>query len=1036
MHTHPQHTLDRLDRVLRDRIAPAVHAKIAPVTVASWEVDGDGEPVPASHALGLAPLAHREPPRYEPFEVGSPWGPAWSTTWFRVEGVIPADAPEPVELTIDLGWEDHSVGGHGEAMAYRRDGHPLKAIHPRHGWLRLRGPGAVEGVVADDGSFTLFLEAAANPLLLGLPPFLVTTAGDKGTATPADFAPYVLRSAELSTLRTEVWDLVRDLEVAGGLVRELPDDQPRYWRMLESIGAALDAYDSTDPSTAGAARAALAPAMSLPAHASAHDVSAVGHAHIDSAWLWPLRETRRKVARTVSNVLDLMRVDPDFRYAMSSAQQFAWLEEDQPELFAEVTQRVHEGRFIPVGGMWVESDAVMPTGESIVRQFLHGQRYFREKFGTEPDGVWLPDSFGYSGALPQLARRAGFRWFLTQKISWNDSTAFPHHSFSWQGIDGSRIFTHFPPSDTYAAEVSQAELAHAERTFRDKMRSSHSLLLFGYGDGGGGPTREMLGRLSRSSDLEGSPRLTVRDPSDFFAEADAEYTGAGGAPIWAGELYLELHRGTFTSQLAMKQGNRRSESMLRTVEHLSALAAIRAGAEFPRAELDEIWQTVLLHQFHDILPGSSIAWVHREARDTYADLDDRLRALAADALHALDATTPSAPAPRVSFAPTSSGRWTAEHPTAEGVVDVARTADSITLDNRRLRVVIGPEGDVRSLRDLERDREVVPEGAALGALQLFRDEPIRWDAWDVDRHLFGLEQTLGRPDSLDVREDEEGAAVVTVDRRYRSSRFSVTFRLAPGSDALEIDTDIDWHEHDHMLKLSLPVDVHTTKALFETQYGAVERSVGENTPGDEAQFEVSQHRYLHVAEPGYGIGIVNDSSYGCDVRRLESSGTGLRLSLLRAARFPDPGADIGPHQMRMAVVVGDLSRTIDTAYALNSPRLDLPTQVVPALELALTEGTAAIDWVTLADDGSGDVIVRIAELAGGRARGTLIPGPGLENATVIETDLLERPAVPAADLPRGLTTDGALSEADISLRPFQLTTLRIQHPAGSTSTKE
>src|SRR5699024_994958 len=243
---------------------------------------------------------------------------------------------------------------------------------------------------------------------------------------------------------------------------------------------------------------------------------------------------------------------------------FAWLEQDQPELFAQVKQRVAEGRFLPVGGMWVESDAVMPTGESLIRQFLLGMTYFRERFGVEPDGVWLPDSFGYSGALPQLARRTGFDWFLTQKISWNDTNTFPHHSFDWEGIDGTRIFTHFPPAETYAAEVSQAELAHAERTFRDKMRSSHSLLVFGYGD--------------------------------------------GGAPVWAGELYLELHRGTFTSQLAMKQGNRRSEALLRTVEHLWAIAAVETGAAVPHHELTEIWEAVLLHQFHDILPGSSIAW--------------------------------------------------------------------------------------------------------------------------------------------------------------------------------------------------------------------------------------------------------------------------------------------------------------------------------------------------------------------------------------------------------------------------------------------
>src|SRR5699024_1233650 len=336
--------------------------------------------------------------------------------WFRVEGSVPLDAPEIVELTMDLGWEDHSVGGHGEALAYRPDGSPIKALHPRHGYLRLRGPGAAPDLVADDGSFVLYLEAAANPLVLGLPPFVVTDVGEKESAK--SFRHYELRSASVCAFDQVMWELVRDLEVAGGLLAELSDhstrywrlveaidralDQvmlelvrdlecaggllaehsyhsTRYWRLVEAIDRALDSFDDADPASAATARHQLKDVLDAPAHATAHQVSAVGHAHIDSAWLWPLRETRRKVARTVSNVLALMDEDPQFVYAMSSAQQFAWLEQDQPELFAQVKQRVAEGRFLPVGGMWVESDAVMPTGESLIRQFLLGMTYFRER---------------------------------------------------------------------------------------------------------------------------------------------------------------------------------------------------------------------------------------------------------------------------------------------------------------------------------------------------------------------------------------------------------------------------------------------------------------------------------------------------------------------------------------------------------------------------------------------------------------------------------------------------------------------------------
>lgn len=1048
MHSHPHHTLDRLERVLRERIQPAVHQRLAPVELYAWRVDGDGEPVPASHALGLETLPGREAPEYAPFAVGSPWGPAWSTTWFRVEGTVPGEATGIIELVLDLGWEPHSVGGHGEALVHRPDGTAVKALHPLHGWVRLRGPGAPEGVLRPDGSFTLYIEAAANPLVLGLPPFEVTDVGDKHTAE--SFTPYLLRTAEIASWQSEVWELVRDLEVTGGLARELSDTEPRYWRLVEAIGRALNAYDPADLTTASAARAELAEVLAQPAHATAHRVSAVGHAHIDSAWLWPLRETRRKVARTVSNVLDLMDTDPEFTYAMSSAQQFAWIEEDRPDLFARLGERVREGRFIPVGGMWVEADAVMPTGESMVRQFTYGKRYFQSRFGIDTDGVWLPDSFGYSGALPQLARRAGFRWFLTQKISWNDTNTFPHHSFSWEGIDGTRIFTHFPPAETYAAEVTPAELHHAVATFRDKARSSHSLLLFGYGDGGGGPTREMLGRASRLRDLEGAPRVEQRAPSEFFTEAEREYVAAGGPPVWQGELYLELHRGTLTSQLAMKQGNRRAEAMLRTVEHLAAIAAVRAGAPYPADELDEIWQTVLVHQFHDILPGSSIAWVHREARDTYRGLDERLRALAARAVQTLsarlqapDSTPRSGAAPGTLF-PGASGQWHLEHQHEGNQPAVAaERGENLTLDNGLLRVTIDHSGTVTSLRDLTADRELVPAGRRLGELVLFRDEPIRWDAWDIDRHVLELAQALNEPESIEIV-DADGDARVDVAYSHGASRFTLSYSLAPGAAELQMACDVDWQEREHLLKVALPLDVRAPSARYETQYGYVERPVSTNTSWDEARYEVNQHRYLHLAEPGYGVGVVNDSSHGCDVTPLDGGATQVRLSLLRASRYPDPGADLGQHRMRWSIVAADQPTTVTAAYAMAAPALDGLPELEPLVTLDLDEGAAVVDWIKLADDGSGDVIARIAEVAGGRARGHLGAARDLAGAEVQETDLLEHPLGDitspgaAGGLPEALAGHDPrpLSGAELRLGPFQLTTLRIRRTAGSSMTKE
>lgn len=955
MHLNPSLVLARLERVVRDRIRPRLHTPLAGVVIEAWRVGGDGEPVPAVHAI--------EHGDFQAFTVGETWAPAWGTTWLRVTGRVP-ESELPVELVLDLGWFDHSVGGHAEGLAYRPDGVAVKALHPRNGWVRLTGPGAAPGVLDAGGDFTLYVEAAANPLLLGLPPFLETHLGEKPGAGEPE--PYKLVSAGLHAFDPEVFALLRDLEATGDLLPHLSTGEPRYWRVLSAVEAALDA-----PTTAGA-RAALADALARPAHATAHRMTAVGHAHIDSAWLWPLRETRRKVARTLTNVLTLMETDPDLVYAMSSAQQFAWVEQDHPELFERVTKRVAEGRIVPVGGMWVESDAVMPGGESLVRQITYGKRYFLDTFGHESEVVWLPDSFGYSGAWPQIARQAGYRWFLTQKISWNDTTTFPHHTFQWEGIDGTRILTHFPPADTYAAEVTPAELRHAVSNFRDKAISSHSLLLFGYGDGGGGPNREMVARAHRFADLEGAARVELGRPEQFFTAAEAEL--GDHAPVWAGELYLELHRGTLTSQIAMKQGNRRAEALLRTVEYLATVAAVRDGVPYPYEKLDEAWKTVLLHQFHDILPGSSISWVHREARSTYRRLEVDLRGLL----------------PQGGEAGRIGSGWAVAREDAR-----AEPAGNV-LDNGIIRAEIGPDGYVVSLVDLRDGRQL--NAGDLGVLRLYRDEPVRWDAWDLDRHVLRNETPLP-------------AAVVTtagdgIVARIEKGDSTFILKYQVRAAQLDITVDVDWQETEHLLKLSLPVAVRTLRARYETQYGSIERPTHENTLADEAQYEVCSHRWVHVTEPGLGVGVVNDSTYGCDVRRVPG-GTDIRPTLLRAPRFPDPDTDRGRHTFRFAVVAGDETDTRAAADDLNAPTIDV-ADIEPLLDLEIESGHAVIDWIKLADDRSGDVIARLHETRGGRAVARLnctFP------ASIVAADLLERP----------LDSSGA----DLVLGPFQITTLRI-----------
>ncbi|QKW09560.1 alpha-mannosidase [Streptomyces sp. NA04227] len=998
----------RLQRVLKERILPAVYSHSVPLTVEAWVAPG--EPVPVAEGLAAA---------HTPVAVGDAWGAPWATTWFKVTGTVPEEwAGRTVEAVLDLGFDEKMPGFQCEALVYTPDGEPVKGLNPRNQWVRVGAP------VAGGERVEWRLEAASNPVILDYHPFLPTRLGDKDTA--GSEPQYRLARMDLAVFETEVWELVMDLEVAGELMHELPLDSGRRADLLRALGRALDAVDLQDvPGTAAAARARLTEVLSSPADASAHRISAVGHAHIDSAWLWPLRETVRKVARTTANMTALLEDEPEFVFAMSQAQQFAWIKEHRPEVYAKVKKAVAEGRFVPAGGMWVESDTNMPGSEAMARQFVHGKRFFLDEFGIENDEAWLPDTFGFAAGLPQIIKAAGAKWLLTQKISWSQINKFPHHTFQWEGIDGTRIFTHFPPVDTYNCSMLGREIAHAATNFKDKGKARHSLAPTGWGDGGGGTTREMVAKSRRLANLEGSPTVEWESPAAFFAKAEAEYAEP---PVWAGELYLELHRATLTSQAQTKQGNRRSEHLLREAELWAATAAVRSQFPYPYEELDRIWKTVLLHQFHDILPGSSIAWVHREARATYQRLAGELNAIIDGAQRAL-AGEPAQPGAELVFNAAPHSRagalagGAAPAASAEGTVTVTSLPDGgHGLDNGLLRVAIDTRGLVVSVYDIRADRETIAPGRAANLLQLHPDFPNMWDAWDVDEFYRNVVTDLTEADSVTVAE-EPGAAAVTVTRSFGSSRVTQVLRLAADSARLDIDTEVDWHETEKFLKAAFPLDLHTDRYAAETQFGHLYRPTHTNTSWEAAKFEACQHRFVHFAEPGFGVALVNDSTYGHDVTRTvrpEDSGTTttVRVSLLRAPRFPDPETDQGVHRFRHSLVPGaSITDAVREGYRINLPERRVPGSGAVS-PLAWTEDDAVVvSAVKLADDGSGDVVVRLYEATGGRARTKL--RLGFPAASVVATDLLEREL---ADGPRFVVEDGAVA---LALRPFQLVTLRL-----------
>ncbi|MEU5418042.1 glycoside hydrolase family 38 C-terminal domain-containing protein [Streptomyces sp. NPDC020667] len=1001
MHNDRSITEARLKRVLDERIRPAVHPESVPLAVSVW--NAPGEPVPVAEGLAAERV---------PIRTGEPWGPPWGTSWFTVTGTVPPEwAGRTVEALLDLGFDENMPGFQCEGLVYRPDGSPVKGLNPRNQWVR------VGEKVAGGEEVTLHIEASSNPVILDYHPFLPTELGDRETA---DDAPrYRLARMDLAVFDRTVWELVLDLEVLGELMAELPVDAPRRWEILRAVERALDAVDLQDVGgTAERARERLAGVLSAPAHASAHRISAVGHAHIDSAWLWPLRETVRKVARTTSNMTALLEDEPDFVYAMSQAQQFAWIKEHRPEVYARVKKAVAEGRFVPVGGMWVESDTNMPGSEALARQFVHGKRFFLEEFGIETEEVWLPDTFGYSAALPQLVKLAGAKWFLTQKISWSRTNKFPHHTFWWEGLDGTRVFTHFPPIDTYNAQLSGKEVAHAVRNFQEKGGATRSLAPTGWGDGGGGTTREMLARAKRLADLEGSARVTFEKPSAFFEKAHAEYAHA---PVWVGELYLELHRATLTSQARTKQGNRRSEHLLREAELWAATAAVRTGFPYPYEALDRLWKTVLLHQFHDILPGTSIAWVHREAAAAYAAVAAELEAIIGGALAALAGDASAGGCVVFNAAPHGRGGVPALGAAVESPGDGAAVravpgeGGGFVLDNGLLRVVIDGRGLVVSAYDLTADRETIAPGAAANLLQLHQDFPNMWDAWDVDHFYRNTVTDLTDVETLELT--DTGAVRVT--RAFGASRVEQVIGLPEGERRLDITTEVDWHETEKFLKAAFPLDVHTDRVAAETQFGHLYRPTHTNTSWDAAKFEACAHRFVHLAEPGWGVAVVNDSTYGYDVTRaVRDGGTGttttLRLSLLRAPRFPDPRTDQGTHRFRYALVPNaSLGDAVREGHRINLPERRVPGARAVEPLVSVPDDSVVVSAVKLADDGSGDVVVRLYEAGGGRARIRLTAGFAVGSAAVC--DLLERP----------LGAVEARGGVSLSFRPFEIVTVRL-----------
>jgi alpha-mannosidase len=988
-----------------------------------------GESVPLSLSVfaapGRIPFAEAVKGAYRPAQVGEVFGPLWATFWFRVEAVIPpAWAGREVHLYFSNSAEGLIWSEKGEVVQGLTGANWL----PNDAMSNLRSNLRLTESAQGGERVVFYIESACNPLCgAGMHPWNVITE-------------FQLNVADLRCLNRPVEALFRRYDTLCQLANQLPEDNPLRRQAIFTADAVGKLCDPDDLSTFPAALDALDAFFADHRTGSSFTVSAVGHAHIDTAWLWPVAETKRKCARSFSSAVRMMDRYPSYQFACSQAQQLAWVKELYPDLYSAILTRAKRGQFRPVGGTWIEPDCNIPSGESLVRQFLLGQRFFQREFGERSRVFWNPDVFGYTPALPQIMKQAGIDFFLTQKLSWNDTNKPTASTFLWEGLDGTRVLTHFPPADNYNCTVDVGEVFKSFAKNKDVERSADAYLLFGYGDGGGGPTEAMLERIALLDGLESLPRLESRGPLEFFERLAASTR----APVvWSGELYLEAHRATYTSQAACKRDNRRCEEALHDAELLAAVAHARGLAAYPRAEFTRLWELTCLNQFHDILPGSSIAEVYADTAREHADVLASAAQIRDTALSALGlAPTASSTAaanhvvavntlgfPRREVVTLADGPAFVEAPsmgyaiapavrTTESPVTVSLNGDATAavLENALIRVELDAAGRLVSFFDKRSGREAVALGALGNQFVLFTDTPQNWEAWDVDlNHLDHrrLAGTAAAPLRIASAHALEGVVEVRLALSEKSTLRQL-ISLHAESPRLDFATEVEWHEDQQFLKVEFALDVRCDHATYEMQHGHVRRPTHFNTSWDYARFEVCAHRWADLSDTAWGVALLNDSKYGHACH-----GNTLRLSLLRAPRWPDPRCDRGYHAFRYALYLHagspQTGGVVAAAAAFNQPLRVAPTAAAARTEsfLSIDNPGLVIDTVKLAED-SDAMIVRLYESSGALQRATLrttLPITRAERVNLLEDVLAPQPV-----------TDGGIA---LTLRPFEIITLKL-----------
>ncbi|MBI1297676.1 alpha-mannosidase [bacterium] len=1004
------------------------------------------------------PLLGADGSTWQEIKPDTYWGKRYTNFMMQTDFAVPTDwdADAPVALYLPLG--ESGDFSHPEALAYV-DGESYAACDRHHQEIRLPDRWR-------DGK-TRRLDLHGWTGLLGF---------RHGQPDPQLF----MRPCAVVQIDQPTRDFVATARVAQGIARWLDDNEKAKGQLLNALDDAFKLIDLREPfgdafyESIPAAHTALKDGIAKAGPPMDVSITATGHAHIDVAWLWTLGQTRRKAGRTFHTALRLMEQFPDYHFTQSQPQLYDYLTHDYPELLDAIKERVKEGRWEVIGGMWVEADCNLSGPESLARQFLLGRTFFREHFGPEGESpvLWLPDVFGYAWNLPQLIKEAGMEYFFTIKIGWSQYNRLPFDSFWWQGLDGTKVLTHFSTApdfgayaSTYNANAEPRQVLGTWTNFQQKELQDDLLMAFGWGDGGGGPTREMLENIREMGAFPATPQMKQGPVGDFYRRLEAE--SGDRLPTWNGELYLELHRGTYTTQSRNKRANRKSEFLLHDAEFVATLAAlVDPGYAYPAQSLRKAWEVVCLNQFHDIIPGSSIGPVYTESLAQYEELQ---RMATVDRDNALAVIASQTGGDVLLVNPTGFERadpalWKGELgadeqlvapgdvvvSTQQGqdgvIVDAGAllpysvtpltkvkrsgaspsstlTASEGLLENSYLRVEINHAGDVVRIFDKANGREVLPAGGIAGEFQAFEDRPMNWDAWDVD--IFFDDKMWHAEPAKSIRVVETGPlrATVEIKRRVLNSEYTQRISLSHNSPRLDFDTHIDWRERHILLKVAFPVDVLTPTATYEIQWGNTERPTHRNTSWDWARFETAAQKWVDLSEGDYGVSLLNDCKYGHDIKD-----NVMRISLLRAPTSPDPEADQGEHRFAYSLLPHrgrwDES-TIREAYAINDPLLaysvaspaSTPSsqhRITASSFLSVDAPNVVIETVKRADDSDG-VIVRLYETQ--RRRGNVTLTAGFDLSAAQRVNLLEEKK---EDLP----VTG--NQVTFAIKPYQIVTLRLK----------